>query len=189
MSFVITKAGMWQTKGLGIKIDEVMEAESRSCGWHRVKTGWGASQTPTIRWELPNASLWTASESPITILKPHTQMFLIQCFWQKLRDLYFWKPPLHPSQILKSVRDTVKWSRWGPWEESQGGIWDSGRPLCRVGEAWEGSRRRGRERAGPFVDETGTPTLRSFYSLLNILPLRSDQVFADFVKNLSLNAK
>lgn len=49
MSSVISKAGMWQTKGLGITIDEVMEAESRSRGQHRVKTGWGGFTDPDHR--------------------------------------------------------------------------------------------------------------------------------------------
>ena len=45
------------------------------------------------------------------------------------------------------------------------------RTPCNVREAWEARRMRGGERAGPLLGETGTYTLRSFYSILNTLPL------------------
>lgn len=69
-------------------------------------------------------------------------------------------------------------------KESQG----RGLRFGKLSAVWErlgqGAGLEAGERVWPFLDETATSTLKSFYLLSNIISLRSGQIFADFLKKL-----
>ena len=79
MSFVISKAGMWRTKGPGTATDEVEGGRTQVTSGHGMMGG-STSQTLTTGQEFPNVSFWTASESPRKLLEtnnpqvPHTDV-------------------------------------------------------------------------------------------------------------------